>query len=109
LKTSTYASDVTVDWIAANHKHWGGLKNRKPKTLSVYLRVLAAGPAEDRQRATLILDILESRTRQEDWTEMLDEADSIAEIRHALGRVAAQKAFADRTAQLQRRWRAVLQ
>lgn len=105
LNIGSYAEDVKFDWIAANQRNWGGLQNRKSKTLGLYLRVLASEPAEDRQRATLILDILESVSRQEDWTEMLDEADSLEKIRRALGRVATQRPYADRTAQLQRRWK----
>jgi hypothetical protein len=57
LDIDSYAEDVDVDWIASNITYWG-VADRLPLTLIVELNVLANQPAEDRQRASLILDIL---------------------------------------------------
>jgi len=108
LDIESYAEDVDIDFIAANSAHWGGLKNRLPVTLRVYLDVLSSQPAEDRQRANLILAILESITAQDIWTKVFDELADVDALRHALSRVAKDKAQHARITRLQTRWRTQL-
>jgi hypothetical protein len=106
--SESYREEATFDWIEENIDEWGGLDNRTPFSLGVYLRNIAEASGNNRRRAELILDIMGVIDQVTDWTEMLDTADNLDEIRDTLGLVARHPGLRARIQHLQHRWRTQL-
>lgn len=108
LSISTYQTDdyITPPWIANNLANWGGLRNRWPETRGLYIRVLAG--SVDTYYSRLIVDIMESINRREDWDEMMGEAGSLRSIQIALDDLSARPEYGRRIVALERHWNARL-
>jgi len=108
LSISTYQTDDYIDppWIANNLANWGGLPNRTPETRGLYIRVLAG--SADTYYTRLIVDIMESIERREDWRAMMEEAGSLRSIQVALDDLSARPEYGRRIVALERRWGAHL-
>jgi hypothetical protein len=101
INTYTRPRYVTPQWIVDNLAHWGGLRNRLSETRGLYIRVLAR--SADTYFTRVIVDVMESVERREDWNEMMDAAGSLRSIRTALNGLNARQ-YGDRIAALELHW-----
>ncbi len=102
IKTYTRARYIRPQWIVDNLTHWRGLRNRWPETRGLYVRLLAQ--SADIHFTRVIIDIMESIDRREDWNEMMAAAGPLRSIQIALDDLSARPQYGARIVALERRW-----
>ncbi len=91
-----------AEWIVSHLTFWRGLGNRWPKTRGYYISVLAG--EVDARYTRVILDIMESISKPEDWQTMMGQAGPLSVIQVALDDLSVSPHFMARILALERRW-----
>jgi hypothetical protein len=94
---------LSADWVLSNLHNWGGTKNRWPNTKGVYIQWLAS--RRDPFYGRVIIEIMESVLRREEWDEMIDAAGPLRTIQLTLEELNYDRLYSARVAALQSKWR----